>query len=209
MTDPTRPTRRPYTGSCHCGAVKYTIHLTLPHTPPEATNLRTEDGRRRQLFYRCNCTTCQKAGVLHMRLPSPPDDFLLLSPLDPLHELGDYQCFDKRLHWLFCRTCGVRCFTFTGEGEVMEKEVPSTTPETATAAVGGGRRTMVWSPKRGWIEDQSRYLSVNAYTLDAGQQGLDLREWTEKKWVMYLDCLSDGEGPMERTYERPFPGGAY
>lgn len=156
MTD-TTPTRRPYTGSCHCGAVKYIVYLTLPHTPPAPTDLYDSDGRRRQVFYRCNCTTCQKAGVLHMRLPSPPDDFLLLSPLDPLRELADYQCFEKRLHWLFCRTCGVRCFTFDGEGEVREAVVPETQTTTAaatttgTTAVVAGRRWRSGRPRGdGW-----------------------------------------------------------
>ncbi|GAB1317675.1 Centromere protein V [Madurella fahalii] len=198
-------TRRPYTGSCHCGIIKYIVYLTLPHVPPEPMDLRDKDGRRRQVFYRCNCTTCQKAGFLHMRLPSPPDDFLLLSPLDPLRELSDYQCFERRLHWLFCRTCGVRCFTFAGEGEVLEKVVP----ETQAATVPAGEKVAVWSPKRGWVEEEARYLSVNAYTLDAGQEGVDLREWTEKKWVLYLECLAEGDGPAERRYERPFAGGAY
>lgn len=192
------PTRRPYTGSCHCGAVKYIVYLTLPHDPSPRDRWRGPDGRLRQQIYRCNCTTCQKAAIMHIRLPYPPDDFALLSPLNPLEELGDYQCFEKKLHFLFCKTCGVRCFTFMGEGELVEKKV------------GGLDSRTVWSPKQGWYEDLTRYLSVNAYTLDAGQDGLDLREWTEKKWVMYLDCLSDGHDPIaSRSYERPFPGGAY
>lgn len=35
----------------------------------------------------------------------------------------DYTCFDKNIHWPFCGTCGVRCFGFRGEGEVLEMEV--------------------------------------------------------------------------------------
>lgn len=204
---PTSPVRRPYTGSCHCGTIRYIVYLTLPHTPPSPSDLRDQDGRRRQVFYRCNCTTCQKAGVLHMRLPSPPDDFVLLAPLDPLRELADYQCFERRLHWLFCRTCGVRCFTFDGIGEVRDMVVPET--QTAAGAAAAGETVATWRPERGWVEDGKRYLSVNAYTLDAGQEGVDLREWTEKKWVMYLDCFTGQDGPMERTYERPFAWGAY
>lgn len=135
---------------------------------------------------------------MHIRLPSSPDDFLLLSPLDPLSDLGDYLCFERQLHFLFCKGCGVRCFTFMGEGELVEKET-GTSGETQT----------VWCPKQGWVEDGTRYLSVNGYTLDAGQEGLDLREWTEKKWVMYLDCLTDEPVGSDTTYDRPFPGGAY
>lgn len=35
------------------------------------------------------------------------------------------------------------------------------------------------------------YLTVTGLTLDPGQDGLDLREWTEKKWVMYVDMLPE------------------
>ncbi|KAK5651614.1 hypothetical protein OQA88_11887 [Cercophora sp. LCS_1] len=194
------PLRRPYTGSCHCGFTKYIVYLTFPHDPPPTTQRRGPDGRLRQHMYRCNCTTCQKAGIMHIRLPSPPDDFLLLSPLKPFEELGDYQCNEEKLHFFFCKACGMRCFSFMGEGELVEKEV-------------GNETKTVWCPKRGWYEDLTKYMSVNAYTLDAGQERLDLREWTEKKWVMYLDCLVDTDQtvytPPPITYERPYEGGAY
>ncbi|KAK1763970.1 hypothetical protein QBC33DRAFT_572916 [Phialemonium atrogriseum] len=192
------PTRQPYTGSCHCGAVKYILYLTLPHDPPPASQRRNPDGSMRQIFYRCNCTTCHKAGLLHIRLPHPPDDFLLLAPLDPLGELGDYQCFRKAAHFLFCKTCGVRCFTIVGEGELVEKVVGES-----------GEKRTVWCPKKGWVESPTNYFSVNGYTLDAGQEGLDLRDWTEKKWLMYADCLQDRPPELSWTYDRPFPGGAY
>ena len=194
------PRRRPYAGSCHCGAVKYVVYLTMPHVPPNPPNARNPDGSRPQRIYRCNCTTCQKAGLMHVRPASPPDDFLVLSPLDPLRELGDYLCFDRGLHFLFCKGCGVRCFTFAGEGELLEQEGAISTP---------GEKRVAWCPKRGQVEDVDSYLSVNGYTIDAGQEGLDLREWTEKKWVLYLDCLTDLPDGPEPTYERPFPGGAY
>ncbi|KAK1749480.1 hypothetical protein QBC47DRAFT_395703 [Echria macrotheca] len=209
-SDTTPQRRRPYTGSCHCGFVKYIIYLTVPPSPPPPSSRRdpNNNGRLRQHVYRCNCTTCHKLGLLHIRLPSPPDDFLLLSPLDPLRELGDYQCFQKKLHFLFCRTCGARCFTFAGEGEVVEREVPLSTDDARD-----GEKKTVWCPKQGWVEDGTRYLSVNGYTVDAGQEGLDWRVWTENKWVMYMDWLSGEDahpvGEDRRRYDRPFPGGAY
>jgi len=202
MTDPTTPQRRPYTGSCHCGFVKYIIYLTFPHNPPPANNRRGPDGKLLQNMYRCNCTTCQKLGLMHIRLPSPPDDFQVLSPLNPPEELGDYQCFEKQIHWLFCKTCGVRCFSFMGESETVEREVMD--PQT-----GETNSMTVWSPRQGWHEDMTHYLSVNGYTIDAGQEGCDLREWTEKKWVLYLDCLRVQDTGPDRRYERPFEGGAY
>jgi len=68
----------------------------------------------------------------------------------------------------------------------------------------------VWTPKReGWNEEVIRgvrYLSVNAATLDAGQEGLDLREWHEKGWIAYLDCKDYAE---EDRLGRPFEGGIY
>lgn len=195
-SEATQPSRRPYTGSCHCGAIKYIAYLTLPHTP--TTERVNPDGTRPQRIYRCNCTTCQKAGIMHIRLPSASNDFLLLSPLDPMRELGDYQCFNKKIHFLFCRTCAVRCFSFMGEGELVEREVGNP-PEKKT----------VWSPKQGWVEDMQKYMSVNAYTLDAGQEGLDLREWTEKKWIMYHDYLTEAKPGYDTSLERPFLGGAY
>ncbi|KAK3313217.1 hypothetical protein B0H66DRAFT_644310 [Apodospora peruviana] len=83
----------------------------MPHNPPDPKALRAEDGKLRQWIYRYNCTTCQKAAIMHIRLVSPPDDFLLVSLLDPLESLGDYQCFEKNIHLLFCKTCGAGAIT--------------------------------------------------------------------------------------------------
>lgn len=50
------------------------------------------------------------------------------------------------------------------------------------------------------------YLSINAASLDPGQEGCDLREWTEKEWVVYLDCL---EEVGENRAGKPHVGGMY
>jgi hypothetical protein len=50
------------------------------------------------------------------------------------------------------------------------------------------------------------YLSVNAHTLEPGQEGLDLREWTEKGWIAYLD-MKDQVG--ESRLGEPHEGGIY
>jgi hypothetical protein len=73
------PTRRPYHGSCHCGQTKYIAYLTLPPPtvavdPYPGTTIR---------IYKCNCSTCHKAGYFHVRLKDAPNDFVLLSPIDP------------------------------------------------------------------------------------------------------------------------------
>jgi hypothetical protein len=108
-----------------------------------------------------------------------------------------------------------------GEGEVVEREVSSLPPlegimrgETAQsrAQVVDGGKIRYWRPKKeGWAERRGApgYLSVNAYTVDAGQEGFDLREWTEQKWIEYFDGLHmDGED-RDDTFERPHPGGCY
>ncbi len=83
-----------------------------------------------------------------------------------------------------------------GEGEVKEVEI-------------GGEKVRVWAPKEdGWKEgtQYTGLLSVNAATLEAGQEGLDLRQWTEKGWITYLDFLNKvGEDRLGAPYE----GGMY
>ena len=125
------------------------------------------------------------------------NDFQLLSPSDP-SELSDYTCFNNWIHWYFCPKCGVRCFAFHGEGETKDAEVD-------------GETRKVWAPKaEGWNESDgpgsNGYLSINAQTLEAGQDGLDLLEWTEKQWIAYVDCLNLVGG---MRLKKPFEGGSY
>jgi hypothetical protein len=49
-------------------------------------------------------------------------------------------------------------------------------------------------------------LSVNASTLEPGQEGLDLKEWTEKGWIAYLDYKYE---VGERRLRKPHDGGMY
>jgi hypothetical protein len=85
-----------------------------------------------------------------------------------------------------------------GESQVKEVEIE-------------GEKVKVWAPKEPWVEGTDDvYLSVNAATLDARQEGLDLREWHEKGWIAYLDWL--GEKPGENGEDRlgvPHVGGMY
>lgn len=77
-----------------------------------------------------------------------------------------------------------------------------------------GTEVKVWAPKKdGWREylgadEEGRrsYLSVNAITLEAKQEGFDLREWIEQKRVQWVDSL---DGTAEGTHERPHIGGCY
>ncbi|KAK0119947.1 hypothetical protein ONS95_011371 [Cadophora gregata] len=204
------PTRRPFHGSCHCGSIQYIIFLTLPHQPPSSdTSPPLGSTRSNQEFYRCNCTPCHKAGHFHIRLDWAPQDFVLLSPLDPLTELGDYTCNAGSIHWPFCKNCGGRCFLFVGQGETAEVDLDD-------IGVNGkdgkkmGKRT-IWRPKaEGWDEHKAGcYLSVNGYTVDYGQEGFELGEFTANKLVAYLDCLELSGREREPRYDKPYEGGAF
>jgi hypothetical protein len=140
-------------------------------------------------------------GFFHIRVPDSPRDFYLLSPLDQA-SLSDYLCSDKELHWLFCSNCGVRCFIFKGEGEIADVDL-----DAAMGKESEGKITKVWRCKpEGWKEDRTSYLSVNALTIEAGQEGFDLRELVDKKWVAYSDCKDYKE---DDRFDYPQVGGTW
>lgn len=216
------PTRRPYTGSCHCGATRYIIFLTLPHAPAPVQPGQQRSPKGVQNFYRCNCTLCHKAGLLHVRPLSPTDDFLLLTPLNPYTEMSDYTVAGLPYppsHWLFCKGCGMRCVSVRGAGGVATLDVdeaglgPVADRLREAGLVGPEGKVTAWRPEKPIGEEGAwnGYLSINGYSLDADQEGLDLREWKEKGWVLYLDLLElKGKGcAAEVQYERPQDGGAY
>ncbi|KAF2741314.1 hypothetical protein EJ04DRAFT_530376 [Polyplosphaeria fusca] len=193
------PNRKPYHGSCHCGKTRYICHLELPlrvvhpEAPYDTTRIR-----------KCNCTTCIKTGMFSVRFAYAPDDFVLLSPKDPLEELSNYKCSDMVTNWVFCPTCGVRCIAFAGpKTETVEIDL-----ETWLGKESAGKTTTtVWKMKdQDWDETKGDYFTVNATTLDVGQEGLDLREWHEKGWIVYLDCLDYKE---DNRHGRPHRGGQY
>jgi hypothetical protein len=69
-------------------------------------------------------------SFFHLWFQSSPDDFILLSPLNPtVGRLQDYVCFDKVIHFYFCGKCGVRYFSLAGEGEVKVVGVEGGTRE--------------------------------------------------------------------------------
>ena len=78
-----------YQGSCHCGAVKFTVTMA----PPEKG-------------YACNCSICRRAGWLLAFVPGGA--FALTAGKDAL---TDYQFSKKHLHHTFCKVCGVRPFS--------------------------------------------------------------------------------------------------
>lgn len=78
---------RTYTGSCHCGQVRFQATTDLART------------------LSCNCSICSRLGYVLSFIPAT--QFRLLSGEDAL---TDYQFNKKRIHHLFCSTCGIHPF---------------------------------------------------------------------------------------------------
>jgi hypothetical protein len=84
-----------YTGSCHCGAVRYTVEADLSEPVMD-----------------CNCSMCGRTGTLLSFVPI--DKFTLEQGSD---SLTDYQFNKHRIHHLFCKVCGIKSFARgTGPG---------------------------------------------------------------------------------------------
>ncbi len=77
-----------YTGSCHCGTVRYEI---------DAEITRVID---------CNCSICRKKGVLSLRVK--PERFRLLSGEA---QLGTYRFGTGLARHHFCSVCGLHTFS--------------------------------------------------------------------------------------------------
>ena len=77
-----------YTGSCHCGAVRYTVELDLS-----------------QPLISCNCSMCGRSGTLLAFTPA--EKFHLEKGSD---SLTDYQFNKHVIHHVFCKVCGIKSF---------------------------------------------------------------------------------------------------
>ena len=84
-----------YKGSCHCGAVRFEADFDLA----AAT-------------FKCNCSICYKSRAWMASVPA--GSFRLLQGKDSLR---DYQFGLKRIHHMFCTTCGVRPFAQGSDGK--------------------------------------------------------------------------------------------
>ena len=76
-----------YTGGCHCGRVRFRVTADLDRVSE------------------CNCSMCSKKG--HLLTFVSTDHFKLLSGEQAL---TDYLFNKKRIHHLFCSTCGIESF---------------------------------------------------------------------------------------------------
>jgi len=227
------PTRL-YKGSCHCGNIRYEIKLRFPRFTIDSANPPVELAKRQPhpdakeppppllRIYRCNCSICHKAGILHLRLATPARDLVILSPSD-LGAVEDYTCNKGTHHWYFCKTCGVRCFTIAGPSEFEKVALDldawranepaadnATAVDDAAAVVaedGSKKLTEVLRPAASFIEATRKYyLSINATSVEPNQEGFDLREWTEKNWIGYVEWLAN---KGEFRFGQPYEGGMY
>ena len=75
-------------GGCHCGAVRFRVHLDLKR------------------WTECNCSICSRKGTLNHRVP--PEKFELLSGKDAL---SIYEFGTRTAKHYFCRHCGIHPFS--------------------------------------------------------------------------------------------------
>jgi len=79
--------KQTYTGSCHCGRVRFEVDADLDHVRV------------------CDCSICRCRGALNHRVGE--DDLRILTPMS---ELTVYEWNTKTAKDYFCATCGILPF---------------------------------------------------------------------------------------------------
>ena len=104
--------RKTYTGSCHCGAVRFEADLDL-----SAGTVK------------CNCTFARKLRLWSVR--AAPEAFRLI---DGEAELTDYRGSNPVAHHLFCRHCGVHRLRVGGRAQHDRGQVSTTSASAVSTA---------------------------------------------------------------------------
>ena len=76
------------TGSCHCGAARFSDDLSATH------------------LIRCNCSLSSGTGALNTRVPETSSVEIVAGEA----ELSSYQLPTRTAEYLFCAICGVHLF---------------------------------------------------------------------------------------------------
>lgn len=79
--------KKTYSGSCHCGDVRFEVDLDLDHVRE------------------CDCSLCRKRGALNHRVH--PSDLRIETPLE---EMTLYQWHTRTAKDYFCPRCGMLPF---------------------------------------------------------------------------------------------------
>ena len=91
-------TMKTYSGSCHCGAVRFEADLDL------STGT-----------IRCNCSVCSKARAWFVPVPIDRVRLLAGGAAQTEYQWVPPGKSEASLHYRFCQTCGIRTFGQGGE----------------------------------------------------------------------------------------------
>ena len=86
---------RTYSGSCHCGAVRF--------------RFRSEE---LTTGIRCNCSICKRRGAVMSSRYYAPEEF---EELQGLESLSLYRFGDHLVNHWFCSRCGIHPFSYVTE----------------------------------------------------------------------------------------------
>jgi len=87
-----------YTGSCHCGAVRFEIDAEIDHVRS------------------CDCSVCHQRGALNFRVPK--NKLYLKSSWD---DLTVYEWGSRTAKDYFCKSCGI--LSFRRPSDPTQKEI--------------------------------------------------------------------------------------